>query len=150
MVHAQQVVDGADEALEAVGDPSGPDLGRVAVTERELPGLARSGSPPASPARIVSYEPQRVVLETRATREGLAVLSDVAYPGWKATVNGEEEPIRRVDYLVRGVQVPAGTSRVVFSYEPASAKAGAWLSAAALLGLGAAAGLLLLGRRRTR
>ncbi len=150
VVHAQQVVDGADEALEAVGDPSGPDLGRVAVTERELPGLARSGSPPASPARIVSYEPQRVVLETRATREGLAVLSDVAYPGWKATVNGEEEPIRRVDYLVRGVQVPAGTSRVVFSYEPASAKAGAWLSAAALLGLGAAAGLLLLGRRRTR
>ena len=150
VVHAQRVVDGADEALSVVGDPAGPDLGRVAVTEHELPGLARSGAPPASPARIVSQSPQRVVVEARAARPGLAVLSDVAYPGWKATVNGREERIERVDYLVRGVRVPAGTSRVVFTYDPASARAGAWLSAASLLALGAAAGLLLLGRRRTR
>ena len=65
-------------------------------------------------------------------------------------MNGREEPIRRVDYLVRGVQVPAGESRVVFTYEPASAKAGAWLSAVTLIALVGAGALLLTGRRRRR
>ena len=89
-----------------------------------------------------------MVLEARARRPGMLVLSDVAYPGWKVTVDGDEQPIRRVDYLLRGVSVPAGTSRVEFSYEPASATAGAWLSGVALLLLGGAAAALLLARRR--
>jgi Bacterial membrane protein YfhO len=147
VVHAQHQVPDADGALAAVGDPSGPDLGRVAVTERPLPGLS-GGDPDPSPARIVSYEPQKVVVESNARAPGLLVLSDVAYPGWKATVDGREEPIRRVDYLLRGVTVPTGASRVEFTYEPVSAKAGAWLSGVALLLLAASAGALLLARRR--
>ena len=150
VVHAQRQVGSADEALAAVGDPAGPDLARVAVTERPLPGLSGDAGrvPGPSPAEIVSYEPQRVVLEARARRPGMLVLSDVAYPGWKVTVDGDEQPIRRVDYLLRGVSVPAGTSRVEFSYEPASATAGAWLSGVALLLLGGSAAALLLARRR--
>jgi hypothetical protein len=147
VVHAQRQVGSADEALAAVGDPSGPELARVAVTESPLPGLG-TGEPAPSPARIVSYEPQKVVLEARARQPGLLVLSDVAYPGWKATVDGREEPIRRVDYLLRGVSVPAGASRVEFTYEPASATAGAWLSGITLLLLAGSAGALLLARRR--
>jgi len=153
VVHAQRVVDGEEESLRAVGDPNGPDLSRVAVTESALPGLAREPSaarPPASsPARIVTYSPQRVVIETSARRPGLAVLSDVHYPGWSATVDGEERPIEQVDYVLRGVQVPAGRSRVELTYRPASARAGAWVSAAALFGL-AGAGLVLLRRSRRR
>jgi Bacterial membrane protein YfhO len=148
VVHSQRVVDGSDAALRAVGDPSGPDLARVAVSESPLPGLATAGAPAPSPARILSYEPRRVVVETSARRPGLAVLSDVAYPGWKATVNGRESPIRRVDYLVRGVSVPAGRSRVVFSYEPASFTVGAWLSGAALVLLAGVTGLAAAAGRR--
>ena len=48
----------------------------------------------------------------------LLVLTDVHYPGWKATVDGEPAQIERVDYLLRGVRVPAGSHRVEFSYEP--------------------------------
>ena len=57
VVHAQRVVDGADAALAEVGDPAGVDLGRVAVTESELPGLAGGGlrrrrrRPGSSPTR---------------------------------------------------------------------------------------------------
>jgi hypothetical protein len=150
VVHAQRQVGSAGEALAAVGDPAGPDLARVAVTERPLPGLRADvrRAPDPSPAEVVSYASERVVLEARARRPGMLVLSDVAYPGWKVTVDGDEQPIRRVDYLLRGVSVPAGTSRVEFTYEPASATAGAWLSGASLLLFGAAAALLLARRRR--
>nr|MBA2631211.1 YfhO family protein [Thermoleophilaceae bacterium] len=151
VVHAQVVVGGADEALRAVGAPSGPDLRRVAVTERPLDGLPRGDAPPPSPARIVSYGPQRVEIVTRARRPGLAILSDVEYPGWKATVDGREAPIERVDYLLRGVPVGAGASRVVLTYEPASVRVAAWLSGLSGLGLvGAAGGLLFVRRRRER
>jgi hypothetical protein len=152
VVHAQRVTGGADRSLRAVGDPTGPALGRVAVTERELPGLPRerpgAAAPRPSPARIVSYSPKRVVLETRARGPGLAVLSDVHYPGWKATVNGRSRPIEQVDYLLRGVPVPAGRSRVVLRYEPASFRVGWVLSALGLLA--SVAALVLARRRRTR
>ncbi len=152
VVHAQRVVNGPDAALDAVGNPAGPDLGRVAVSEHRLPGLAddSTGAPARSPARIVSYGPRRVVIDARSRRAGLAVLSDVSYPGWKATVNGREVPIHRVDYLIRGVSVPAGRSRVVFTYEPESARAGVLLSGGSLIALAAAAAFLLFGRRRRR
>jgi hypothetical protein len=153
VVHAQRPAGSADASLRLVGDPNGPDLGRVAVTEGPLPGLARMRSgkppPPPSPARIVSYGPERVVIETRTRRPGLAVLSDVHYPGWEATVNGRERRIEQVDYLLRGVPVPAGRSRVVLTYRPASARAGTLLSAAGLALLLAGAFVLLMrGRGR--
>ena len=47
----------------------------------------------------------------RADRRGLVVLSDVHFPGWKATVDGREVPIERVDYLLRGVAVGPGEHR---------------------------------------
>jgi hypothetical protein len=153
VVHAQSVAGSEEESLEQVGDPDGPDLARVAVTERPLEGIARAGeggtAPAASKARIVSYSPQRVVLETDARTAGLAVLTDVHYPGWNATVDGRSESIERVDYLVRGVRVPAGKRRVVFTYEPATFTVGWILSLAGLLLLGAAAVVLVLRRGRS-
>ena len=56
---------------------------------------------------------------------GLLVLSDLYYPGWKARVNGREEPVIKVFGLLRGVLVGKGRSEVVFSYRPNSFYAGA-------------------------
>ena len=41
-------------------------------------------------ARIAQYEPERVVVETDADAPSLLVLSDVHYPGWKASVDGHD------------------------------------------------------------
>ena len=68
------------------------------------------------------------------------MLTDNWYPGWKATVDGERAPVERVDYLIRGVAVPAGAHRVEFRYEPASWRAGWIVSLLALLAIVAAAG----------
>ena len=123
---------------------------RVAVTERVLPGLpqARRGEPrEAGTARLARYEAERVVVDADAKRRSLLVLTDVHYPGWSATVDGEPVPIERVDYLLRGVLVPAGAHRVEFSYEPASFRAG-WIIS--LLGLVGVLAALAIGLRRSR
>jgi uncharacterized membrane protein YfhO len=48
----------------------------------------------------------------------MLVLTDKYDPDWKARVNGKEEKITRVNYLMRGVFLPAGEHDVVMSFEP--------------------------------
>ena len=46
------------------------------------------------------------------------------FHGWGFEVNGQSADIYRVNGLVRGVALKAGSSSVIFSYRPASFKAG--------------------------
>ena len=54
-----------------------------------------------------------------------------------ARVAGEPSPIFRANYLFRAVAIPAGSTRVVFAYESASLRYGAFASGTA--------GLILVG-----
>jgi hypothetical protein len=148
VVADQRVVAGKEASLRAVAD-GGVDLRRTVVAEHALPGLTAGGSAPAAPAtaRIVAYGRQRVVLEATAARPAELVLSDLSYPGWRATVDGRGVPLHRVDYLLRGVALPAGAHRVEMTYEPASWRVGWIVSVLALAGLVAAA---VVGVRRRR
>jgi membrane protein YfhO len=71
----------------------------------------------------------------------LLVLNDVAYPGWRAWVDGAEQPIWTVQGVTRGVPFPAGSHTVEFRYIPSwlyptvTAAATGWLFVA-LVGLG--------------
>jgi hypothetical protein len=148
LVDRQQVVDGGDAALAATKDASF-DARHVAVTESAVPGIstAAAGAGDAGSAALERYDRERVVARATARRKSLLVLTDVQYPGWKATVDGKSADIERVDYLLRGVVVPAGTHTVEFSYEPASWRAGWILSGLSLLAL---VGVAALGWRRRR
>ncbi len=85
------------------------------------------------PATIVRYEPERVEIATDAPAEGLLVLSDTHYPGWRATVDGKPVPILRTNGLFRAVVVPGGDHRVVFEFAPSSLRTGAWISGLCIL-----------------
>jgi hypothetical protein len=124
----------------------------VAVTSAAVPGLSQSthaASPAGAGAHLVSYGAQRIVIRATATAQSLLVLTDDFYPGWTATVDGHPVSVQRVDYLLRGVALGAGTHTVVFSYEPSSWTIGWIISLATLLGLIAAVGSAVLARRRT-
>jgi hypothetical protein len=69
-------------------------------------------------AEILTYEPERVVLQVESNMPGLLLLTDSFYPGWEATVDGAPATIYAADALFRGVFIPAGTHEVAFVYRP--------------------------------
>jgi hypothetical protein len=150
LVDRQIVAPSGTAARDAVASPSFPAR-TVAVTESKLPGLAEGesgGRAAAGTARIDSYGDERVAVSTDTPRPALLVLTDSWFPGWKASVDGHDVPIHRVDYLIRGVPVPAGAHRVEFRYEPASWRAGWIVSLIAVLVLAAALAVGLASRRK--
>ncbi len=149
LVTGQTVVQTGGEALAAIG-AANFDARREVITEHRLAGIS-SGPGAGSPgqARITQYTPQRVTITTRASRASLLILSDNDYPGWKVTVNGRTEPIHRVDFLLRGVAVPAGVDHVVFTYDSRTFRVAWMVSLAAAVVLGAAVASILWRRRRT-
>jgi hypothetical protein len=84
-------------------------------------------------ARVISYLPNQVVVDAKASLDGFLFLADAYYPGWKAYVDGEEEKIYAADYLFRAVFLPRGEHRVEFRYDPLSFKIGLAASLLTLL-----------------
>lgn len=68
-------------------------------------------------AEIISYTPNKVIIQTTSNSPALLFLSDNYYPGWKATINGENSKIYRADYSFRAVIVPKGGSIVEFLFD---------------------------------
>jgi len=102
------------------------------------PAQAATSEAWAGSTEVVESTPDRVVLRTQASRPALLVLADNFFPGWVATVNGEETPILRANHTFRGVWVGAGASEVVFEFRPTDFYAGFYVY---LIGLGLLSGL---------
>ena len=95
---------------------------------------------------IVSYDPERVVVETDGASAGWLVLADAWYPGWRVTVDGAPVEVARADVLFRAVPVAAGKHRVEFVFAPVSLWMGAGISLMTLALCGVT--WLALGRQR--
>ena len=74
----------------------------------------------ASVVTITAYEPNRLTYDVNSGKGGVLVFSEVYYPGWTATIDGESVELGRVDYLLRAMQVKPGRHEVVLSFFPKS------------------------------
>jgi hypothetical protein len=128
--------------------PQVPFLRRITVsTDRALLAAARQAGIPAaavvpgSPgaAKITRSRNAEVRISVDAPRPSVLVLADADAPGWHATVDGNAQPVARVDQVMRGVIVPAGRSTVVFRYRSRPRDVGALLSLITLVVLAAGA-----------
>jgi hypothetical protein len=90
--------------------------GAGGAREGRLP-LVRSQSPPGVVrAQHAALEEGEASATLRMRRPGVAVLSASYDPGWTATVNGRQRPVRMVAPALAAVDVPAGTDHVVFRF----------------------------------
>ncbi|MEO7144707.1 MAG: hypothetical protein ABI165_14510 [Bryobacteraceae bacterium] len=110
------------------------DLRRIAPMPRPLPELAAC-DPAADRVRISGRDAGHVSIDAAMACDGMVVLSETFYPGWKAAVDGESQPIRQVYGAIRGVVVKHGHHRLEMRYRPGSVMLGAALSFAGLAGL---------------
>ena len=134
-------------------------LGRVDLrTTAVASPLDKSRSVPAGPfaggeIRLIEYKPNYLKYACTLDGEALAVFSEIYYDkGWKAYVDGEEAPYFRVDYVLRGMVLPAGTHTVEWRFR---APGWGWtegitLAASLLILLGAAAALGHWIRKNTK
>ncbi|MBN1249572.1 MAG: YfhO family protein [Anaerolineae bacterium] len=87
---------------------------------------------------VVAYGGNRVEVIVRTSAPALLVLSDMRYPGWRATVDGDAVEIYKTNGIFRGIVVPEGEHRVTMRYRPASVRLGLGLVTMAALVLAAA------------
>jgi len=84
-------------------------------------------------------KPNKLVYSTESLNDQFAVFSEMYYPkGWIAKVNGKETSIYSVNYILRGIEVPAGKNTIEFSFNPPVVSKGTklrWMSAFLFLGI---------------
>ncbi|MCO6459231.1 MAG: hypothetical protein J5I93_28310 [Pirellulaceae bacterium] len=139
---------GLDQRTEEVFFPAGVarNWREVAVVESasELPPWLSGTGMPRGSCRIVVDQPQRLEVQTDSDQPALLVVSDLFTTDWQAELHRPGElprtvPVWRTNRVMRGVLVPGGPCRVIFSYRPRLFYLGAMLSAAswiAVLALG--------------
>ena len=69
---------------------------------------------------IKGYEPNEVTYEVNSGKGGVVVFSEIYYPGWTATVDGEPAELGRVNYILRALNVKPGKHDVVLTFKPKS------------------------------
>jgi hypothetical protein len=90
---------------------------------------------PGGTVDFVSYAPKYVVLHAKAAAPSVLLLNDKYDSNWKVTLDGKPERLLRCNYIMRGIQVPAGDHRIEFRFQPPIT--GLYVSVAAIaLGLG--------------
>ena len=117
-----QYVDNANEEIDALhtADPAGTAVVDARFKE-VLKGLTESHRDSLSTIRLTSYEPNRLVYETRNSGDAVAVFSEIYYPdGWQVTVDGQPATLGRADYILRALYLPAGEHTVEMRFDPQS------------------------------
>ncbi|EFM01152.1 YfhO family protein [Hoylesella marshii] len=112
-------VNNANEEIERVGKI---DLRHAAVADvkfKEQLGEAKEQKGNAI-VTITSYEPNQLTYDATSTDGGVIVFSEIFYPGWTATIDGQPAELGRVNYILRALNVKPGTHKIELSFRPKS------------------------------
>lgn len=83
-----------------------------------------------------SYKPNHLKYTSNNSNAGLAVFSEIYYgKGWNAYIDGKKTTHIRVNYVLRGLQIPAGKHSVEFKFEPQVIKTGSAITLISSIGM---------------
>ena len=81
--------------------------------------------------KLVAYKPNYLKYQSTNANKGFAVFSEIYYKnGWKTTVDGKDATHMRVNYTLRGMELPAGTHTIEFKFDPDVVKTGSTIALA--------------------
>lgn len=101
------------------------DMHKTAVADEKFREVLTCEAEPNATDEIImtKYTPNKLVYTSHTTLDRVAVFSEIYYPdGWHLTVDGQEVPIGRVNYVLRAAVIPAGDHTLVMSFYPSQLK----------------------------
>ncbi len=134
-------VNNANEEMTALDSIKPRDT--VYIDKREQSKVTVTPQPDSSAfIRLIRNQNDLINYESQSTTNQFAIFSEIYYPyGWKAFVDGKEQPIVRVNYAFRGLALAAGNHKIEFRFDPQTKKTGDLLS----LIIGIVSWILLIG-----
>ena len=134
-----KMVANADQEMKALGKIETKDVATIneyefgAWLKSDLHSFSRDS---LATIKLDLYKPNHLVYTSNNTNEGFAVFSEIYYKyGWKATVDGKEKSIFRVDYTLRGLRIPKGKHTIEFKFEPQVVKTGSTIALFSSIGM---------------
>ena len=112
------------------------DLHKTAVADEKFREVLTCKAIPNETDEITltSYQPNELVYHTSTANDRIAVFSEIYYPeGWHMTIDGEEQEIGRVDYVLRAAIIPAGEHTIRMYFLPDAMQWDKWCAALAIL-----------------
>ena len=112
-------MDNANKELEALNKIN---LHTAAVADKKFEGaLGKSvAQDSTSTVKITKYEPNELHYVVNSKNGGVVVFSEIYYPGWTCTVDGEPVEVGRVNYVLRAINVKGGKHEVMLEFRPKS------------------------------
>ena len=137
-VNKVEIVNTADEEIEALTelDPLG-----TAIVHKEFASYLtdKTFNKDNSIITLKTYAPNKLTYQSNSTSDQFAVFSEIWYgpnKGWIATIDGKEVEHTRVNYVLRGLNIPSGQHEIVFEFKPKSNQIGiiiSWVSTILLM-----------------
>lgn len=88
-----------------------------------------TGKDSTSTIELTSYKPNHLKYVSNNSKNGFGVFSEMYYEkGWMATIDGKDAEILNVNYVLRGLQIPAGKHTIEFKFEPQVVKTGSTIA----------------------
>ena len=117
-VNDVKYVNNANEEIEAIHEL---DPAHQAVVDKKFQeAIQPIASDSTATIQLVAYEPNYLKYEVNSEKCGTVVFSEIYYPGWQSTIDGQPVPHGRANYILRAMNVPAGKHTVEFTFDPAS------------------------------
>ena len=110
-------VPNADTELKALAHT---DLKHDAVADESFKTALQTSTFGKGTAKLTHYQPNELRYTVQSDKGGVVALSEIYYPGWTATLDGQDIPVGRVNYVLRAVKVPAGQHTLVLTFRPSS------------------------------
>ena len=126
LVSNYHILDSHERILNAIKNPDYSYKDSVFLVDK--PEFEPANRRPDYQIDIEEYSPNRILLNLKTDIPGILVFSENYHPEWKAYVDGKNVKVHRVNFLFRGVVVPAGEHRVSMVYSAKPEHLGLYLS----------------------
>lgn len=135
-VREVQLVNSADEEMKALDSIDSKNQAIFNQKEFGLKVETAYQKDSIATIALTQFKPNYLKYISNNANKGLAVFSEIYYPqGWNVTIDGQKAEYFRVNYTLRGMEIPAGKHTIEFKFEPQVVKTGSTIALFSSIGI---------------